>query len=141
MNEFTLLYLLYSAKLSIQASIYFIWLAESPSRTIAYIAAAVALLAGLPFSMSSFTSSRPSIYQIRSSSYTFLSGAEALFHRGSNTDTLLASSSQPSGTSLHKMGSNGFFHSRWSQPSIFSTSSSSSSSDKSAIGTTFPHQI
>jgi hypothetical protein len=49
MNPFTLLYLLYSAKLSIQASIYFIWLADSSSRTIAYIAAAVALLAVSPF--------------------------------------------------------------------------------------------
>jgi hypothetical protein len=49
MNPFTLLYLLYNAKLSGQASIYFIWLVDSSSRTIAFIAATVAVLAVFPF--------------------------------------------------------------------------------------------
>ena len=49
MNSFTLLYSLYSAKLSSQASIYFIWLVNPSSRTIAFIAAAVAVLAVFPF--------------------------------------------------------------------------------------------
>ncbi|KAH8674855.1 hypothetical protein BGZ60DRAFT_404944 [Tricladium varicosporioides] len=49
MHSFTLLYVLYSAKLSSQASIYFIWLVDSSSRTIAFIAAAAAVLAVFPF--------------------------------------------------------------------------------------------
>jgi hypothetical protein len=49
MNSFTLLYFFYSAKLSSQASIYFIWLVDSSSRTIAFIAAAVAVFAVFPF--------------------------------------------------------------------------------------------
>jgi hypothetical protein len=49
MNSFTLLYLFYSAKLSSQASIYFIWLKDSSSETIAFIAAAVAVFAIVPF--------------------------------------------------------------------------------------------
>lgn len=48
MDSFTLLYLFYSAKLGCQASIYFVWLVDSTSRTIAFIAAAVALLAIFP---------------------------------------------------------------------------------------------
>jgi hypothetical protein len=39
----------YSAKLGSQASIYFIWLKDSSSETIAFIAAAVAVLAIVPF--------------------------------------------------------------------------------------------
>jgi hypothetical protein len=49
MDSFTLLYLLYSVKLGSQASIYFIWLVDSSSRTIAFIAAAMAILAIFPF--------------------------------------------------------------------------------------------
>jgi len=49
MNSFTLLYLFYSAKLGSQASIYFIWLKDSSSGTIAFIAAAVAVFAIFPF--------------------------------------------------------------------------------------------
>jgi hypothetical protein len=49
MNSFTLLYLFYSAKLGSQASIYFIWLVDSSSGTIAFIAAAVAIFAIFPF--------------------------------------------------------------------------------------------
>lgn len=49
MNSFTLLYLFYSAKLCSQASIYFIWLEDSTSGKIAFIAAAVAVLAIFPF--------------------------------------------------------------------------------------------
>jgi hypothetical protein len=49
MHSFTLLYLFYSAKLGSQTSIYFIWLVDSSSRTIAFIAAAVAVFAIFPF--------------------------------------------------------------------------------------------
>jgi hypothetical protein len=49
MNSFALLYVLSCAKLSSQASIYFIWLVNPSSRTIAFIAAAVAILAVFPF--------------------------------------------------------------------------------------------
>jgi hypothetical protein len=49
MDSFTILYLFYSAKLGSQASIYFIWLVDSSSRTIAFVAAAVAILAIFPF--------------------------------------------------------------------------------------------
>jgi len=49
MESFTLLYLFYSAKLGCQASIYFIWLVDSSSRTIAFIAAAVAIFGISPF--------------------------------------------------------------------------------------------
>jgi hypothetical protein len=41
--------LIYSAKLGSQASIYFIWLVDSSSRTIAFVAGAVAVLAIFPF--------------------------------------------------------------------------------------------
>jgi hypothetical protein len=49
MNPFTLLYLFYSAKLGSQATIYFIWLVDSTSGTIAFIAAAVAIFSIFPF--------------------------------------------------------------------------------------------
>jgi len=49
MNSFALLYFFYSAKLGSQASIYFIWLEDSSSGKIAFIAAAVAVLAIFPF--------------------------------------------------------------------------------------------
>jgi hypothetical protein len=49
MDSFAILYLLYSAKLGGQASIYFIWLDDSSSRTIAFVAGAVAILAVFPF--------------------------------------------------------------------------------------------
>jgi hypothetical protein len=49
MNSFALLYLFYSAKLGSQATIYFIWLVDSSSRTIPFIAAAVAIFAIFPF--------------------------------------------------------------------------------------------
>lgn len=50
MNPFALLYILYGAKVCSQASIYFIWLVDSSSMTIAFIAAAVAVLAVFPLS-------------------------------------------------------------------------------------------
>jgi hypothetical protein len=44
-----ILYLLYSAKLGSQASVYFIWLVDASSRSIAFVAAAVVILAIIPF--------------------------------------------------------------------------------------------
>lgn len=49
MSFFTIVYLLYSTKLASQASVYFIWLVEPSSRTIPFVAAAVAILASFPF--------------------------------------------------------------------------------------------
>jgi hypothetical protein len=49
MTSFALLYFLYGAKLCSQASIYFIWLVDSSSRAITFIAATVAILAVFPF--------------------------------------------------------------------------------------------
>jgi hypothetical protein len=49
MEPYTLLYLLYSAKLGCQASTYFIWLRDSSSGAIAFIAAAVAIFSIVPF--------------------------------------------------------------------------------------------
>ncbi|KAL5344404.1 hypothetical protein ACLOAV_010664 [Pseudogymnoascus australis] len=49
MSSFALLYFLYGAKLCSQGSIYFIWLVDTSSRAITFIAATVAVLAVFPF--------------------------------------------------------------------------------------------
>ncbi|KFY78757.1 hypothetical protein V499_02142 [Pseudogymnoascus sp. VKM F-103] len=49
MSSFALLYFLYGVKLCSQASIYFIWLVDSSSEAITFIAATVAVLAVFPF--------------------------------------------------------------------------------------------
>lgn len=74
MNPFSLLYILYCAKLCSQASIYFIWLVDSSSGTIASIAAVVAVLQCFRSSTSSFMFSLPSHSPIQVSLYTYASG-------------------------------------------------------------------